>query len=112
MCVCHVGVNTVDVVKVDKGTLCVPQLKNKSVNTANIFQVQQDSLEEARKDVACLKQENALLKEKLLKVTSPVARMESDDDQTRFFTGLPSYAVFVSLLNFFVSAGTNRVNWL
>ena len=74
--------------------------------------MQQDSLEEARKEVAYLKQENALLKEKLLKVTSPVARMEGDDDQIRFFTGLPSYAVFVSLLNFFVSTGTNHVNWL
>lgn len=95
-----------------KGTLCDLQFENKSVNTGNIFQVQQDSLEEARKEVACLKQENALLKEKLLKVTSLVARMEGDDDQIRFFTGLPSYAVFVSLLNFFVSAGTNHVNWL
>ena len=75
--VCHVGVNTDDVVNVDKGTSCDLRFENKSVNTDNIFQVQQDSLE-ARKEVASLKQENALLKEKILKVTSPVARMEGD----------------------------------
>ena len=48
------------------------------------------------------------LKEKLLKVTSPVARMESDDDQTRFLTGLPSYAVFASLFQWWYQP----VNWL
>ena len=47
--------------------------------------------------MAHLKQENVPLKEKPLKVTSPVVRMEGDDDQTRFLTGLPSYAVFASL---------------
>ena len=46
-----------------------------------------------------LKQENWQLKRKLLKTTSSVARMEGNDDETRFFTGLPSYAVFTSLLN-------------
>ena len=40
-----------DVVKVDKGASCDPRFENKSVNTDNIFQVQQDFLEEARKEV-------------------------------------------------------------
>ena len=47
--VCHVGVNTDDVVKDEKGTSCDLRFENKSVNTDNIFQVQQGSLEEARK---------------------------------------------------------------
>ena len=45
-----------------------------------------------------LKQQNQQLKEKLLKVASPVQRLEGDDCQTHFYTGLPLYAVFMSLL--------------
>ena len=93
MCVCHVGVNT-DVVKVDKGNSIHLQFEDKSVN---IDDVQQGSLDETKNEVAHLKQENVPLREKLLKVTSPVVRMEGDDDQTCFLTGLPSYAVFASL---------------
>ena len=45
-----------------------------------------------------LKQQNLQLKEKLLKVTSPVERLESDDDQTHLYTGLSSHAVLMSRL--------------
>ena len=34
-----------------------------------------------------------------MQVKSPVARMKGDDDQTHFYTGLPSYADFNSLLS-------------
>ena len=45
-----------------------------------------------------LKQQNLQLKEKLLKVKSPVGRLESDDHQTRLYTGLPSYSLYMTLL--------------
>ena len=42
-----------------------------------------------------------MLKKKV--VISPAAKMEGDDDQTHFYTGLPSYAVFSSLLDLLLS---------
>ena len=65
-CVCHVGVNT-DVVKVDKGNSIHLQFEDKSVNTDDIFQVQQGSLDETKNEVSHLKQENVPLKEELLR---------------------------------------------
>ena len=69
-------------VKVDKGTSIHLQFEDKSVNTDDIFQVEQCSRDEARKEVAYLKQENVQRKEKLLKVTSPVTSMNTCTIQT------------------------------
>ena len=98
---CDIGVNTDSISIADKGTSLHVQLEDKPVNTDDGFQTQQvlvRSIEEAREEVVHLKQQNLQLKEKLLKVTSSVRRMEDDDHQTHFYTGLPSYAVFMSLL--------------
>ncbi len=68
---------------------------------------------QSEKEIACLRKENTRLKEKteqeidclwkqntqLVQAKSPVARMKGDDDQTHFYTGLPSYTVFTSLLS-------------
>ena len=51
------------------------------------------ALDEANKEVLNLKQQNLELKDRLSKVTSPAARMSADDDQSHFYTGLPSYGV-------------------
>ena len=72
------------------------------MNTSQSFVLEQElrsALDEANKEILNLKQQNCELKDRLSKVTSPAARMNADDDQTRFYTGLPSYAVFVSLLS-------------
>ena len=77
-------------------------LEDKAVNIDDGFQTQQvllRSIEEAREEVVHLKQQNLQLKEKLLKVTGPVRRLEGDDHQTHFYTGLLSYLVFMGLIN-------------
>jgi len=42
-----------------------------------------------------------MLKSELKIVITLAAKMEDDDEQTHFYTGLPSYAVFLSLLDLF-----------
>lgn len=44
-----------------------------------------------------------MLQSEINSCKSPSARMEGDDQQTQFYTGLPSYAVFTSLLNLLCS---------
>lgn len=100
--VCSIGVQTDTVSRADKSVSCQSQLEDRSVNTSESFGSEQElisALDEAKKEVLHLKQQNLELKDRLSKVTSPAARMSSDDDQTRFYTGLPSYAVFVSFLS-------------
>ena len=55
--------------------------------------------EETEQEIGCLCKQTTQLQEKLVQVKSPVARMKGDNDQTHFYTGLPSYAVFNSLLS-------------
>ena len=51
-----------------------------------------------------------MLKSELKVVISPAAKMEGDDDQTHFYTGLPSYAVFSSLLDLLLSVMSKRTS--
>ena len=50
-----------------------------------------------------------MLKSKLKVVMSQAAKMEGDDEQTHFYTGLPSYAVFSSLLDLLLSVMSKRI---
>ena len=100
--VCNIGVETDTVSRADKSVSCRPQLEDRSVNTSESFRSEQElisALDEANNEVLNLKQQNLELKDKLSKVISPAARMSTDNDQTHFYTGLPSYAVFISLLS-------------
>ena len=51
-----------------------------------------------------------MLKSELKVVVSPAAKMEGDDEQTHFYTGLPSYAVFSSLLDLLLSVMSKRTS--
>ena len=51
-----------------------------------------------------------MLRSELNSCKSPSARMEGDDKQTQFYTGLPSYAVFTSLLNLLLSVMSKDAN--
>ena len=51
-----------------------------------------------------------MLKSELKVVISPAAKMEGDNDQTHFYTGLPSYAVFSSLLDLLLSIMSKRTS--
>ena len=51
-----------------------------------------------------------MLKSELKVVISPAAKMEGDDEQTHFYTGLPSYAVFSSLLDLLLSVMSKRTS--
>ena len=88
------GVNIDATPVVDIGTSFHQQLEDKAVNIDDGFEVQQ-VLERSIEEVVHLTQQNLKLKKKLLKVTSPVQKLEGDDHQTHFYTGLPSYAVFM-----------------
>ena len=51
-----------------------------------------------------------MLKSKLKVVINPATKMEGDDEQTHFYTGLPSYATFSSLLDLFLSVMSKRTS--
>ena len=51
-----------------------------------------------------------MLKSELKVVISPTAKMEGDDEQTHFYTELPSYAVFSSLLDLLLSVMSKRTS--
>ena len=51
-----------------------------------------------------------MLKSELNVVISPAAKMQGDDEQTHFYTGLPSYAVFSSSLDLFLSVMSKRTS--
>ena len=51
-----------------------------------------------------------MLRSELNSCNIPSARMEGDDKQTQFYTGLPSHAVFISLLNLLISVMSKDAN--
>ena len=50
----------------------------------------------------------AMLKSELKVAISPSAKLEGDDEQSHFYTALPSYVVFTSLLGLFLSVISKR----
>ena len=59
---------------------------------------------ESETENTCLRQHAAQLEKKLVQEKSPVAEMKDDDNQIHFYTGLPSYAVFIFSLLDMISA--------
>lgn len=49
------------------------------------------------KENELLREENKLLKEQMEKIQWGVNKIKDDDNATRFYTGLPSFAVFLWL---------------
>ena len=91
-------------VTISVGPQCSVQYEDKAVITDPQSEVLTltDALEEALQRKDCLVKENC-------KLRSPAAMMEGDDDQTRFYTGLPSYETFALLSKLFstvVSTGS------
>ena len=67
---CDIGVNMNAIPVVDKGASFHLHFEDKVVNTNDGFQVRQvlvRSIEEAREEVVCLKQQHLQLKKKILK---------------------------------------------
>ena len=80
---------------VDKATSCVAQCKDKSLNTEDTYQGCKSLLLSIEK----LKGKNEALTKNLLLFSSQASMMKGSDEQTLFYTGLPSYKMFESLLN-------------
>ena len=59
------------------------------------------SLEESKKIIEQLQNDNKSLASEICMLKSPAAMMVGDDNQIRFYTGLPSYAIFETLLKLF-----------
>ncbi|XP_062592936.1 uncharacterized protein LOC134254435 [Saccostrea cucullata] len=59
-----------------------------------------------------LKEENMLLKEKLHKLQWGVNKIKDDDVATRFYSGLPSFAVFLWLYNFLLPKARCMTYWV
>ena len=58
-------------------------------------------IEECKEEIDKLEQDQKCLRKEIQNFKSPAAMMQGDNDQTRFYTGLPSFAVFASLSNLF-----------
>ena len=58
-------------------------------------------IEEYKEEIDKLEQDRKYLRKEIQNFKSPAAMMQGDNDQTRFYTGLPSFAVFASLSNLF-----------
>ena len=78
------------ILKIDKATSTGPELNNGSTSKTQ---------EDLRQTYETLEEQTVALKKELLMATSPSAKLKGDDKQTHFYTGLPSYAVFSSLLS-------------
>ncbi|XP_061173428.1 uncharacterized protein LOC133182596 [Saccostrea echinata] len=59
-----------------------------------------------------LKEENMLLNEKLHKLQWGVNKIKDDDVATRFYTGLPSFPVFLWLYNFLLPKARSMTYWI
>ena len=57
-------------------------------------------IKESKEEIEKLQQDRKCLRE-IQNFKSPAAIMQGDNDQTRFYTGLPSFAVFASLSDLF-----------
>ena len=78
------------ILKIDKATSTGPELNNGNTS---------ETQEYLRQTCEALEEQTVALKKELLMATSPSAKLKGDDKQTHFYTGLPSYAVFSSLLS-------------
>lgn len=95
----------------DVGTQCyVAEYEDKAVNTddqnevvalATSLEETTRSLEESKKIIEQLQRDNKSLASEICKLKSPAAMMLGDDNQIRFYTGLPSYAIFETLSKLF-----------
>ena len=68
-----------------------------------VTDIDSKSWESVMQSLSSQQQLIAILKHDINKFSSPSARMEGDDKQTHFFTRLPSYALFITLLNLLLS---------
>ena len=93
----------------DTGTQCYVEYEHKAVNTdgqnevvalATALEETTVSLKES-KIIEQLQRDNKSLASEICKLKSPAAMMLGDDNQIRFYTGLPSYAIFETLLKLF-----------
>ena len=58
-------------------------------------------IKESKEEIEKLQQDCKYLRREIHNFKSPAAIMQGDNDQTRFYTGLPSFAVFASLSDLF-----------
>ena len=80
---------------VDKGTSCDIQLRDSSVNTDDSYESRQSLLA----TIAEQKEKISSLNDSFFLSNSPAAAVRNDNEQTLFFTGIPSYDTFEALLN-------------
>ena len=94
--------NTVSAVSPDTSTAG----HDKSVST----DIDSKSWQSFTQSLSAQQQIITMLRSELNSCKSPSARMEGDDKQTQFYTRLPSYAVFTSLLNLLLSVMSKDAN--
>lgn len=58
-----------------------------------------------------LRKENSELKEKVKRLTWSVEKIKDDDKATKFYTGLPSFSVFLWLFSFLSAKAENMTFW-
>ena len=95
------GVNAQSVQMVDKAT-CMDTIQNVDKATSTDYELNHGATTGTHKDLrkTCekLEQQTVVLKKELLMAKSPSANLNENDKQTHSYTGLPSYAVFTSLV--------------
>ena len=69
-------------------------------------------IEECKEEIDKLEQDWKCLRKEIQNFKSPAAMMQGDNDQTRFYTGLPSVAVFASLSNLSSGLIFSWPNWM
>jgi len=93
----------------DASAQCVVQSMDQAVNTNSMDSATStgtvkkvnESLEKCNKEIENLQEGNLSLRKEIKILKSPSAMMQGDNTQTRFYTGLPSFAVFNKLSHLF-----------